>query len=296
MVGTTTADDIRLIVDRVAKRGVDLHQYKDGFLKRRLDVRLKARDVHSYADYARLLDSDATEFQALLATFSINVTEFFRDFHFYEAFYSKIIPELYSQAQALGREVRVWSAGCASGEEPYTIALLFAEAAESLQGLRCKVIATDVSAKALDTARAGVYAQASLKNVPPEIMAKYFIRTADGKYQVSPRLKLMISFEQGNLSTMTPPKAIDAVFCRNVLMYFDKETQNKIQTKFHQSLRSRGFFILGQSEALMGEPTRMFETVMARERIYRKKESVTPSSLPSVATAAGSMRQQQEAA
>lgn len=270
-------DDIRLIVDRVAKKGVDLHQYKDGFLKRRLDVRLKARDVRAYADYARLLDSDPAEFQALLATFSINVTEFFRDFHFYEAFYSRIIPELYLYAGGSGREVRIWSAGCASGEEPYTIAMLFAEAAESLEGLRCRVIATDVSAKALDTARNGIYADASVKNTPPEMTAKYFTRMADGRYQVSPRLKLMISFEQGNLSTMVPPKAIDAIFCRNVLMYFDKDTQNKIQTKFYQSLRAGGFFILGQSEALMGEPTRLFETVMARERIYRKKASVTPS-------------------
>lgn len=287
-------DDIRLIVDRVAKKGIDLHQYKDGFLKRRLDVRLKARDVHSYADYARLLDSDPAEFQALLATFSINVTEFFRDFHFYEAFYSRIIPELYSYAGgSSGREVRIWSAGCASGEEPYTIAMLFAEAAESLEGLRCKVIATDVSTKALDTARSGIYADASVKNTPPEMAAKYFTRMADGRYQVSSRLKLMISFEQGNLSTMAPPKAIDAVFCRNVLMYFDKDTQNKIQTKFYQSLRAGGFFILGQSEALMGEPTKLFETVMARERIYRKKASVAPT--------AGSLQshhhhQQQEAA
>jgi chemotaxis protein methyltransferase CheR len=166
----------------------------------------------------------------------------------------------------------VWSAGCASGEEPYTIAITFAEAANSLQGFSGKIIATDFSSKALETARAGRYDMQRLANVPDEILARYFTRQPDGMYEVSPKLRSMIEFDTSNLSTMAAPAQMDAIFCRNVLMYFDKDMQNKILAKFHQSLKQGGYFILGQSEAIMGESSKLFETVMGRERIYRKRQ------------------------
>lgn len=265
-------DDASPVIEKAMKKGVDLRQYKEGFLKRRLDVRLKARGVSTYLQYARLLESDPAELQALLATFSINVTEFFRDFEFYQAFYEKIIPDIYSHAKD-GGEVKAWSAGCASGEEPYSIAMLFAEAALALGRFRGRVIATDVSSKALERAKAGMYVQASVENIPKDMLGRYFARALDGQYQVSAKVRSLVSFEVGNLSTMSAPQQVDAIFCRNVLMYFDKETQYSIEVKFHQSLKPGGYFILGQSEALMGESTRLFEAVMPKERIYRKRQS-----------------------
>lgn len=265
----TAGRGMDLVVEKVLQRGVDLRQYKENFLKRRLDIRLKARGVGDYLEYARLLESEPAEFHALLATFSINVTEFFRDVDFYNAFYSHIIPDLHGRAGA--REVRVWSAGCASGEEPYTIAITFAEAAESLGGFRGKIVATDLSAKAVDFARQGIYDAARLESLPDELRSKYFVSLPDGKYQASGRLKAMVDFDTGNLSTMSAPAQLDAVFCRNVLMYFDKDMQLKILTKFHRSLRDGGYFVLGQSEAVMGESSALFEAVMPKERIYRKK-------------------------
>ena len=262
-------DDTSPIVEKVMKKGVDLRQYKDGFLRRRLDVRLKARGVSTYPEYARLLESDPAEFHALLATFSINVTEFFRDFEFYQAFYEKIVPEIYSRAK--DGEVKAWSAGCASGEEPYSIAMLFAEAANTIGRFRGRVIATDVSSKALERAKTGTYAQASIENVPKDMFGRHFVRTQDGQYQVSAKVRSLVSFEIGNLSTMSAPQQVDVIFCRNVLMYFDKDTQYSIEQKFHKSLKPGGYFILGQSEALMGESTKLFETVMPKERIYRKR-------------------------
>ncbi|MGI0020192.1 MAG: CheR family methyltransferase, partial [Nitrososphaera sp.] len=211
------------VVEKAMKKGVDLRQYKDGFLKRRLDVRLKARDVSTYSQYARLLESDPAEFHALLATFSINVTEFFRDFEFYQAFYEKIIPDIYSRVK--DGEVKAWSAGCASGEEPYSIAMLFAEAALALGRFKGMVIATDVSSKALERAKSGTYAQASVENVPEDMLGRHFARAPDGQYQVSAKVRSLVSFEIGNLSTMSAPQQVDVIFCRNVLMYFDKDTQ-----------------------------------------------------------------------
>lgn len=263
---------IRLIVERALRRGVDLRQYKENFVKRRLDIRLKARNVAGYLQYAQLLEKDAAEFGALLATFSINVTEFFRDVDFYNAFYSSIIPELYRRAGQQKGEVRVWSAGCASGEEPYTIAIMFSEAAESLAGFRGRVVATDLSEKAIGAAAQGVYGATQLANLPDSLLSKYFTRLADGRYRVSDRLKSMVDFGTGNLSTMSPPQQqLDAVFCRNVLIYFDKDMQYSILSKFHRSLRGGGYFVLGQSEAVMGESSTLFEAVMPKERIYRKK-------------------------
>lgn len=263
-------DDKGLIIEKVMKKGVDLRQYKDGFLKRRLDVRRKARGVSTYSEYGRLLESDPAEFHALLATFSINVTAFFRDFEFYRVFYENIIPEIYSRHGG-GAEIRAWSAGCASGEEPYTIAMLFAEAALVLDRFRGKVIATDVSSKALERAKAGAYAQEAVKNVPGDMRGRHFVRTRNGQYQVSARVRSLVSFELGNLSTMSAPQQVDIIFCRNVLMYFDKDTQYSIEQKFHKSLKPGGYFILGQSEALMGESMKLFETVLPKERIYRKR-------------------------
>ena len=257
------------IVEKVIKHGVDLRQYKENFLKRRLDIRLKAKGIGTYSEYARVLDSDPAEFHALLATFSINVTEFFRDVDFYNAFYSSILPELHARS---GSNIRVWSAGCASGEEPYTIAIMFAEAANSLPGFAGRIIATDFSSKALETARAGRYDMQRLANVPDEMLSKYLTRLPDGMYEVSQELRSMIDFDTGNLSTMVAPAQLDAIFCRNVLMYFDKDMQIKILAKFHQGLKRGGYFILGQSEAVMGEASKLFETVMAKERIYRKRE------------------------
>jgi chemotaxis protein methyltransferase CheR len=274
--GVTTGTDpgTSMVVERVLARGVDLRQYKENFMKRRLDIRLKARGISDYSQYARLLDSDPSEFHSLLATFSINVTEFFRDVGFYNAFYSRIIPDMHVAATATrhGGITRVWSAGCASGEEAYTLAIMFAEAAESLAGFRGRIIATDFGSKAIETARLGRYDAARLANVPEEILAKHFTRLADGRHQVSDKLKAMVDFDVGNLATMNAPQQVDAVFCRNVLMYFDKDMQLKILTKFHKSLKDGGYFILGQSEAVMGESSALFETVMPKERIYRKRQ------------------------
>ncbi|MEM2141011.1 protein-glutamate O-methyltransferase CheR [Nitrososphaera sp.] len=260
---------VDLVVAKALQKGVDLRQYKENFLKRRLDIRLKARGIGDYLQYARLLESDPAEFHLLMATFSINVTEFFRDVEFYNAFYSHIIPDMHHRSGR--KEVRVWSAGCASGEEPYTIAITFAEAAESLDGFRGKIVATDLSTKAVDTARQGIYDSSRLASLPDELRSKHFARMPDGRYQASDRLKSMIEFGTGNLSTMNTPQQLDAVFCRNVLMYFDKDTQFKILTKFHGSLKDGGYFVLGQSEAVMGESSALFEAVMPKERIYRKR-------------------------
>jgi chemotaxis protein methyltransferase CheR len=263
------AAGVGAVVEKALQRGVDLRQYKENFLRRRLDIRLKARGISDYLQYARILESEPAEFHALMATFSINVTEFFRDVDFYNAFYSHIIPDLHHRTGS--GEVRVWSAGCASGEEPYTIAITFAEAAESLGSFSGRIIATDLSAKAVEFARQGIYNAARLENLPGELLSKHFTRLPDGRYQVSGRLRAMVDFDVGNLSTMAAPRQLDAVFCRNVLMYFDKEMQLRILTKFHRSLKDGGYFILGQSEAVMGESSALFEAVMPRERIYRKK-------------------------
>jgi chemotaxis protein methyltransferase CheR len=247
--------------------GKDLKQFKKGFLGRRISARMRSVGVVSGSEYAKLLESDATEPEMLFKSFSINVTEFYRDLFVWQLISSKIIPEIAKKRSVL----KIWSAGCASGEEPYSLAILLREALG--QKAKFSIIATDISAEAITRAKKGQYVTQNIKNLSPELVSKYLISSGKDSYTVNDTIKETITFEHGDILSHTIDK-IDLITCRNVLIYYDKPAQELIFKRFHKSLTSDGYLVIGQDETMMGvESSKLFSCAFARERIYKNTTS-----------------------
>lgn len=256
-------------IDKIMKDrlGKDLKQFKKGFLGRRISARMRSVGVVSGSEYAKLLESDATEPEMLFKSFSINVTEFYRDLFVWQLISSKIIPEIAKKHSVL----KIWSAGCASGEEPYSLAILLREALG--QKAKFSIIATDISAEAITRAKKGQYVTQNIKNLSPELVSKYLISSGNDSYTVNDAIKETITFEHGDILSHTIDK-IDLITCRNVLIYYDKPAQELIFKRFHKSLASDGYLVIGQDETMMGvESSKLFSCAFARERIYKNTTS-----------------------
>lgn len=267
---------IAIIEKALKQRNLDLNRYKISFLKRRLDIRMKTRGIKEYSQYASLLNSDPNELSALLQSLSINVTQFYRDPPVYQKFADVVLPKLFSDVN-LSSRIKIWSAGCASGEEPYSIAAMFRNVLGDKKSPTIEITATDVSAKAIEFAKAGVYSNLAFQNMPKNILDKYFttVKNTGGiseQYVVSPEIKQMVNFRvEDILSTSLQP--YDAIFCRNVLIYYTKDAHNLIFTKFHKSLKKSGYLVIGMDETMLGTASeKLFSFVSIKERIYSRKE------------------------
>lgn len=248
--------------------GFDAGRYKASFIKRRLDRRMGILNIVDYVEYAKFLKNEKREFEELFTSLSINVTNFFRDSSVYDVFRTYVVPKLLAGVGACGK-IRVWSAGCASGEEPYSIALMFLQAMKNLGEPKIEVIANDISNTAVQSAKNGAYPANSVEKLPPETLARYFSRRGD-YYEISPEVKNLVSFRASDILS-NDAKHLDAIFCRNVLIYYEREAQDLILSKFYNSLKDTGFLVLGMDETMLGRRCeKLFHPVMARERIYRK--------------------------
>lgn len=249
------------------KLGKDLKQFKKPFLGRRISARMRSVGVVDGSEYAKILASDATEPTLLFKSFSINVTEFYRDLFVWQSISSKIIPEIAKKRTAL----KIWSAGCASGEEPYSLAILLREALG--QRVKFSVTATDISAEAIARAKNGQYVTQNIKNLTPDLISKYLVSNGNDSYMVNDSIKEVVTFEQGDILSY-PVDKVDLITCRNVLIYYDKPAQELIFKRFHKSLTSDGYLVIGQDETMMGvESSKLFSCAFARERIYK---NITP--------------------
>lgn len=245
--------------DRISKlvyqvSGIDLHEGKEELIKARLLKRLRHLRIPNFDNYLKYLDSDksGTEIGAMVDFLTTNKTNFFREPKHLDFLREAIIP-------SLGKgPVRVWSAGCSSGEEPYSIAIVLNESVLDIERKDVKILATDISDRMIEKARQGFYDEESLKALPVPVRHKYF-RKADfqteshcgRKYQVVPALKSMISFAKLNLMDEWPMRGpFDIVFCRNVMIYFDKPTQENLVKRFWTILRDDGYLFVGHSESL----------------------------------------------
>jgi chemotaxis protein methyltransferase CheR len=251
-------------------RGFGCASYKDKCLRRRIAVRMRARGVHTYPDYARVLDSDSAEYDKLLDALTINVTKLFRNWETYSAIAERVVPALWSRA---GAAINVWSAGCSSGEEPYSLAALFHRHAERMRalgelGTRLRVLGSDIDARCLVAAQAGQFDEADFGDTPSELRQRYFAPTAP--FTVSAELKRLVQFERRDLlADATPAGKHHLICCRNVLIYFDRQTQERLFEKFHEALAPDGFLVLGKVETLLGAARSRFVAVDGRERIFR---------------------------
>lgn len=267
-----TDKHLQMLVEKILnQRGVDLSQYKESFLRRRIDIRLRAKGLQDYSQYASLLDEDPSEYLVFFETLSINVTEFLRDKDVFDTFYKHIIPKLIEEKQK-HEEVRIWSAGCASGEEAYSIAMLLHEALGSSKSNSFKVIGTDISPKAIQVAERARYKIETLQKLPRMLLMKYFESLQDSKhYEICNKIRKSVSFNIGDLSRSVPPANLDVIFCRNTLMYLESEVQHQIFATFYRSLKKTGYLVLGKAETVIGKPAELFEPLLSKERIYRKR-------------------------
>ncbi|ATL29215.1 CheR family methyltransferase [Streptomyces formicae] len=249
-------------------RGFDFTGYKRSTLGRRIKKRMTDVGATSYADYRDLLETSAEEFNALFNTILINVTSFFRDPEAWTLFQREIIPELITDL-APEQEIRVWSAGCSSGEEPYSLAIMFAEALGIHECLkRVKIYATDVDEEALREARSGLYPAKALEPLSMELRQKYFEKNA-AQFSFHSDLRRRVIFGRHDITRDAPISRLDLLLCRNTLMYFNVEAQTQILDRFHFALRKDAFLFLGKAEMLLNDAER-FEVTDMRQRIFRR--------------------------
>jgi len=256
------------------ERGLDLSGYKESFVRRRLQSRLRVLGIENLDQYNSILNRKPEEYLKLLDALAINVTEFFRDPSLWELLSQKIIPELCrTRAHLPAKVLRFLSAGSASGEEAYSIAIVLSETlGDQLPNYSITIRAIDIDQDCILKIREGVFAADRLKNVPPNILAKYFTREGN-MYRVNPAIKKMVRAARADLITENLPKYFDVIFCRNVLIYFSKESHSNLFTRLHAALTTGGFLILGRTETLIGVNKALFETYDIRERVYRRKDS-----------------------
>ena len=245
--------------------------YKDKCLRRRIAVRMRAKGAYTAHEYAGVLDTDPREYERLLRSLTVNVTKFFRNIDTYHAIEKKVIPELWSTTS---NGLRIWSAGCASGEEPYSLAILLHKHAQEshcvdrLNGV--DILGTDIDAEVLGEAERGFYAESALMETP-RTLESYFPQVA-GLRTMLPEVRKMVRFQNDDLLAFKPPVAdVHLIACRNVIIYFEREAQDRLFAEFHRVLAPGGFLVLGKVETLLGDARALFEPINARERIFRKQ-------------------------
>jgi len=252
------------------ERGLDVNQYKENYLKRRIAVRMRALQINSYQDYIYFLDNNKDEYNLLFDKLTINVTQFFRDPEMFVAFENEVLPQLFSNGK---NDLKIWSAGCSSGEEPYSIAISIEESKEKFGfgKVNYEIIATDIDNDALFQANEGIYNLKAIENIAELRKNKYFIKK-DNKYLIIDKIKNHVKFIRHNLMDDFKNDFFDIVFCRNVIIYFIKDLQKKVLQSFYDSLKEDGFLILGKTETMLLSFRDKFKCFNLRERIFKKEK------------------------
>jgi chemotaxis methyl-accepting protein methylase len=252
-------------------RGLDLHQYRRAYVERRLAARMRMLNLHTYRQYERFLDEHPEEYTKLLDTLTINVTDFFRDATVYDVLRKEVIPDLIKAKVATRqRSIRVWSAGCATGEEAYSLTMAFLSALGSrADEFLLTVFGTDIDPKALQVARAATYDVAQLPHIPTGEQLAFIEKDAQN-FRIRPEVTRHVKFRPLNLFEDEPINVVDVILCRNVFIYFTREQQTKVLERFWSALHRGGYLVLGRSEKMAPVIAGRFELVSGRERVYRK--------------------------
>ncbi len=294
-VGLEDAGTLEALLKRInAANGIDFSHYKLPTIKRRLARQIKAAGKSSLGEYLDHLERTPGEYDRLVAAFLINVTDFFRDPEFFAWLRNNAIAEIVNHARGSGKDVRLWSAGCATGEEAYSLAILIAEAlGEDLAGHDVRIFATDIDEGAISYARRGIYPAEALAKVPPDLVSRYFT-PLEGTYEVRRTIRDMTVFGQHDLAQRAPFPHIDLVLCRNVLIYFSKELQQRTLQLFAFSVRDGGFLALGKAEASNPLPSN-FQPVEPNLRVFRRFGNRVPIPAPPSAPLPARARQEERA-
>jgi chemotaxis protein methyltransferase CheR len=251
--------------------GLTLDAYKDKCLRRRIAVRMRACGVHTFADYQSVLDTIPSEYELLKDAITINVTRFYRNAETWNMLRGRLLGEV---CESSGESVRAWSAGCSSGEEPYTLAVLMADyydrqgRSERLD--KVTVDATDIDRQCLALARAGRYRREALADVPADLAERYFETDGEG-CRVVDRVRRCVTVKSLDLNKEPPPgHNYQLILCRNVVIYFGRATQERVFLAFAEALVPGGILVLGKVETLFGPARERLTLLDPRERVYRR--------------------------
>ena len=268
------AESFMALTEKISReRGFGTASYKDGCLRRRIAVRMRANRVDDYTAYSQLLDSDPLEFDRLLDALTINVTKLFRNNEVWDAVAASVLPVLWTRVST---RIQNWVAGCASGEEAYTLAALWHRHMTTHPAAgapeRVRITASDIDRRSLIAAELGAFGQETLTETPDTMRARYFARVdTDGRAHAAQELRDMIRFERRDLLSELPPAgALHLSTCRNVIIYFDRPSQEALMKRFHHALAEGGFLVLGKVETLLGPSRLLFDVVDQRNRIFRR--------------------------
>lgn len=276
-----TSSDFQQIAAMLhADAGIHLPESKATLVYSRLAKRLRALGLKNFRDYCAIVaeHGGADERQQMLAALTTNVTRFFREPHHFEHLRKELLPTLIETAKRGGR-IRIWSAACSNGAEPYSIALTVLSALPTALSYDIKILATDIDPNMIEEASRGIYSDAALQPVPSDLRLRYFTseRAAEGKiWQAGEALRSLITFRELNLIGSWPMRGkFDAIFCRNVVIYFEDATQAKLWSRFVPHLVPRGRLYIGHSERLSGPATPLFDseaitTYRLKEGTYKK--------------------------
>ncbi len=262
-----------------AKTGIYFAESKQYFLENRLARRLADVNIKDYKEYLTLLQGPGgkEELKQLFIEITTNETSFWRNPPQIEAFQRIVLPEAIALAKAKGSsKLRIWSAACSSGEEPYTIAMICAEAKDTLlKGMQVEIVATDISEKVLAQAKEGIYGSYTLRNLTPAQIGQHFKTLSQDSYEVKPELKQLLNLKHFNLVDYANYRTLgnfEVIFCRNVLIYFDEAVKIKVLKGFHEQLQSKGFLLVGHSESIHSFNIGFELMHFAKAMGYRKRE------------------------
>ncbi|QDT11592.1 CheR family methyltransferase [Stieleria marina] len=273
-IDPTTSENAISAIFRLFRHefGIDFSLYKAATINRRIERRMTMLQLKDVGEYARLIETDREEMESLYRDLLVEVTQFFRDPDAFQVLRDEIVPKIVADSKG-ERELRVWVAGCATGEEAFSLAMLFHDAllnAKSSQGF--KVFATDVHTQSLETASTAVYPEAALMHVPEEFRSRYF-NVGNGLAHIKRDLRLNVIFAANDLTKDPPFTKIDMISCRNVLIYLEQKIQKRILSLFHFGLRTGGTLMLGPSETLSDLESE-FEPIDRHWRIYQKRRDI----------------------
>ena len=253
--------------------GINLHGGKRQLIKARLGRRLRMLGMSSFREYLEYVahDRSGDELCDMLDALSTNVTSFFREPDHFDYLREEILPRAVAAASGGPRRLRIWSAGCSSGEEAYSIAIEVCEGLPDLAGWDVRILGTDLSHRVLAQAQKGIYGPGRLRDIPGALRHKHFVSLdppSHSRYQVHPTVRRLVHFAHLNLMAPWPMRGpFDAIFCRNVMIYFDRATQRGLVDRFYDLLAPGGLFFVGHAESLVGMRQRLAFT---RPGIYRK--------------------------
>jgi two-component system CheB/CheR fusion protein len=261
---------LRVFLDQLREEsGIDFNTYKQPTIMRRLQRRMAATAQPTLTDYVRYVRRSPEERQRLIASFLIKVTEFFRDPELFTYLREQVLPELIAESRQRAGELRIWSAGCATGEEAYSLAMVVADLIGEDEGdITVRIFATDLDGAAVNFARQGIYPERALAAVPPAMVERFFIGH-DGDFEVRKALRGMLVFGEHDLAQRAPFPRIDLILCRNVLIYFTAALQRRALQLFAFSLRPNGYLALGKSESI-GPLADFFSIDQSRLKVFRR--------------------------